>query len=698
MKMNKILAGLVAVASIFATSSCSEDDSYTPAEPETGVKPYVYFSEKNETTFSLEPTAPAELTFTVCRQDTKDAIEMPLIVTENTSNVFNVPSSVSFAAGEESVDVTVTFPDAPIGTPCSLTVGFNSEYTGIYYSGIGQQTFTVNRVKWNNVGYVVSQSGEKIEGWAMFTEDHLTTFFSVQNVSYPIEVQERDDVRGLFRLKNVYGASYPYNEPGDYDDTQDYYITIDATNPNKVYIPELTDLGFDWGYGNFYIWSLAGYYLAQGKASSAEEFYGTYKNGAITFPKEALMIAMKDYNDMGLYKSNGSGLWKVVLDPSLQKYEADIENDFEYDEEIADGEFYSNLLGKSSTVSLYVGTCTETKDDCDKVFEEKYGKIYKLYSPYAEDYILTFFAKDGSVSVPKDYELQATGLQALGQDVYAKINGDASSYEDGKLVLNITFTNGDKKNEIIYGTYDEVLENIKWEDLGEGQMTDDMIIPLYGQDPVVYNVMFQTSAQKPGIIRVVDPFGPDNYPYYRALVNSDCTMPEAGATLYINCEDPDGVYIEKQSLNLDLGDGPIDFISLGADYIEQGYSFSQIKAAGYFGKYDQKTGMITFPTVTSSSGRDFQGYLYEAGELAYYAGMNGGISFLLPTEAAELPAAVAAPAVSNLKKIGAGHVEPMVQGNRKSTNYVFTVRKEGKAPAVKRSKDFAPSQIEALKF
>lgn len=683
MKMNKILAGLVAVASIFATSSCSEDDSYTPAEPETGVKPYVYFSEKNETTLSLEPTAPAELTFTVCRQDTKDAIEMPLIVTENTSNVFNVPSSVSFAAGEESVDVTVTFPDAPIGTPCSLTVGFSSEYTGIYYSGIGQQTFTVNRVKWNNVGYVVSQSGEKIEGWAMFTEDHLTTFFSVQNVSYPIEVQERDDVRGLFRLKNVYGASYPYNEPGDYDDTQDYYITIDATNPNKVYIPELTDLGFDWGYGNFYIWSLAGYYLAQGKASSAEEFYGTYKNGAITFPKEALMIAMKDYNDMGLYKSNGSGLWKVVLDPSLQKYEADIENDFEYDEEIAEGEFTSGLLGKSSAAALYVGTCTETKDDCDKVFEEKYGKIYKLVSPYAEDYNLTFFVKDGSVSVPagEKYALQATGLQALGQDVYAKINGSASSYEDGKLVLNITFTNGDKKNEIIYGTYDEVLENINWISLGTGSYTEAFLSSLFnGMEALSYGVEILECEQRPGLYRVMDPYSNSVFPY----AEDDCA-PD-GMFLTIDATDPNAVMIPTQELGFDWGYGPFAVVSEGARYLESGAAtFDQLKKAGYFGTL--KDGVITLPTFTSSSEVNYTSILF-MGTKGYYAGE--GFKVVLPS--AENVPAMNVPAHKACTKTLNGTLY------KDAMRTVFTVRKDGKAPAVKFTKDFAPSQIKAPKF
>lgn len=683
--MNKILAGLVAVASVFATFSCSEDDSYTPAEPETGVKPYVYFSENNETTLSLEPTAPAELTFTVCRQDTKDAIEMPLIVTENTSNVFNVPSSVSFAAGEESVDVTVTFPDAPIGTPCSLTVGFSSEYTGIYYSGIGQQTFTVNRVKWNNVGYVVSQSGEKIEGWAMFTDDYVTGFFGVQNVSYPIEVQERDDVRGLFRLKNVYGASYPYNEPGDYDDTQDYYITIDATNPNKVYIPELTDLGFDWGYGNFYIWSLAGYYLNKGNAASAEENYGTYKNGAITFPKDALMIAMKDYNDMGLYTCNSSGLWKVVLDPSLQKYEADIENDFEYDEEIADGEFYSNLLGKSSSASLYVGTCAETKDDCDKVFEEKYGKIYKLVSPYAEDYNLTFFVKDGSVSVPDGdkYALQATGLQSLGQDVYAKINGSASSYEDGKLVLNITFTNGDKKNEIIYGTYDEVLESINWINLGTGSYTDAFIAPLFGEDALTYNVEILECEQKPGLYRVMNPYSNSVYPF----ADDDCA--EDGKFVEIDATDPDGVLLNQQALGFDWGYGEFNIISIGSYFLQyQGVAKATLKKAGYLGTL--KDGVITFP-VPEDQG---VGGLVIMGGKAYNADTDGSFKVVLPSPAAEVQAMNSAVKMSASNK----SLNNSMYKFEMPSKYNFTVRKEGKAPAVKRSKDFAPSQIKAPKF
>lgn len=679
MKLNKFfLFASAALATVL--TSCSKVSEYFPGEQDSD-KPFVSLSETNVFDIELDPNDDAEISFTVCRRGSEGAVQIPLTVTENDESIFNIPEYAVFDDGETETTVKVTFPDLAIGTPASFRVSLGTEYAGIYAQGAREQKFTVTRVKWNPVGYYLD-GGVKRDGWCMFTEDLLTTFFSVNNLSYPVEVQERADKPGYFRVFNAYGSAYPYNEPGDYDDSKDYYFIIDATNPNKVYIPSLTNLGFNWGYGDFYMWSMAGYYLSKGDESKAKDYYGTYKNGKISFPVGGLMIAMADYNDFGLYSANSNGLWSIVLDPSLQQYEADMENDFDYDE-VFEGEFTSELLGSTSTSSLYVGTCTETKDDCDKRFEEQYGKIYKIVSPYAEDYHLTFFVKKGSIALPAgpEYDRQATGLTALGKDVYAHINTDKSVFEKDKVTLNITFT--DAKGETIYGTTDEILEHVNWVDLGKGIMQDDIIIPLYGEDPVTYYVQVQTCDTKPGIYRIVDPFGPTNYPYYNALKGIGCTMPSAGKSILVNCEDPDAVYIERQSLDMDLGDGPIEFVSLGAYYLSEGYSFASIKNAGYFGKLNKTSGMITFPTITSNTGRDFQGYVYEAGEVAYYAGMDGKIAIQLPTSSntkksvkSLTPSSVSnKPLIFNAKQFKAPAI--------KSKKIKFTVRKSGKAPAVK---------------
>lgn len=185
----------------------------------------------------------------------------------------------------------------------------------------------------------------------------------MENIEFPTRIQEREDKPGYFRLINTYGAGFPYNEPGDYDADNDYYIFIDATDPDKVFIPSACPVGMDWGYGMFYMHSFAGYYRAKNDPK-ADDYYGTYANGVISFPKGALMIAMADYNDGGLYASNNNGLFRIVLDPSKLKYEASLEEDFTW-EEVFDGEYSSESLGTTGKAKLLKGTCVTTTDNCD---------------------------------------------------------------------------------------------------------------------------------------------------------------------------------------------------------------------------------------------------------------------------------------------------------------------------------------------
>lgn len=662
-------------------ASCANEYEYQPAPQDADAdRAIVSFPEATKSV-QADPNGATSEVVTILRANTENECKVVFDVLENTDDAITFTQPV-FAAGDSATTFTVDYSKCEIGKSYTLKLQVtNPELVSQYDNGT-TYTFSVIRIKWNPAGFYYDAAGNKVEGEVMYTEDFLTTFFSVSNKTYPVELEERDDMPGMYRLKNPYGARYPYNEPGDYDPDNDYYLVIDATDPEKVYIPSLTNLGFNWGYGDFYAWSLAGYYLSRGNAATAEAYYGKIENGAITFPEKALMIAMEEYNDFGLYQANSKGAFSVVLNPDEvipPLYEANIETDFDYDEELT-SDYESAFLKSKHQTTLYRGTCVVTTDSCDKRFAEQYGTLYILEAPYAEGNDFKFLVKKGKVSVPKGYESQATGLVALNQDVYAVINGGTYDEETKTLNLNISFV--DKTGSIEYGIANEVMKMEKWNDLGKGIMQDDIIIPLYGMEPVAYYVQFEEKDSEPGIIRVVNPFGPDNYPYYNALIGAGCTMPEEGASFIINCVDPECAYVERQSLNMDLGDGEIEFISLAGDFLEQGATLAWIKEKGYNGKYNKTTGMITFQTVTSSSGRDFQGYLYEAGELAYYAGMNGGIAFKVPTgAAARMETLKATPSVSNLKKheTRTKIAKPFISGAKKTASK-YTVRKSGKAP------------------
>jgi len=152
-------------------------------------------------------------------------------------------------------------------------------------------------------------------GFCKYTDDAFITMYT-NDVSfiptYDVEILEHRDIPGLFRLKNAYGAGYPYNDPGDYDEGN-VYIEINATDPDGVYI-DFQSMGIDWGDGTANIYSFASYYMDRGnsfEAVKAAGHCGTYKNGIITFPKEKLLINFEGSNN--LYYANTNELWKVDM-------------------------------------------------------------------------------------------------------------------------------------------------------------------------------------------------------------------------------------------------------------------------------------------------------------------------------------------------------------------------------------------------
>lgn len=463
---------LVALLAVFGLASCDKNDyEYQPGTWDAAAGySKVQFAESN-VSMSVEPTEGTVATFTVTRANKQGECKVPFVVYSNTDNALTYTEPV-FADGDSVATFTVDYSKAEIGRPYSLTLGITDPSCVSSYDKGVVFNFSVNRVKWNNVGYMLDNKGNKVEGWCAMTDDWLTTFFNTGNPTWPVQVQERDDMPGLFRVINPYCENFPYNEPGDFDADNDYYLYIDATNPEAVYIPELTETGMDWGYGMFNIWSMAGYYLSKNRPSDADPYFGKYENGAITFPKNGLMIMMADYNDGGLYQANKDGKWTIVIDPSKvvqPPYEATIEDDFDW-EEVFTGDFKSGILGYTNTnTTLYKGVCTNKTDNCDVRFEETYGTPYTIAAPYAEDYNLVFCVQNGKIIVPTDYESQAIGIQAMGKDVYAIINAKESVFTEKSITLNITFTNED--GSIEYGTSNEVISNITYTTIGTADWT-----------------------------------------------------------------------------------------------------------------------------------------------------------------------------------------------------------------------------------
>ncbi|MCR5512451.1 MAG: hypothetical protein K6F43_02660 [Prevotella sp.] len=480
-----LLAGVVALTAV----SCSDKYEYDGRGAWDAAENYadVYFP-TSSASIELDPVDPTTATIAVKRKNTTGALSVSFAVTKNTDNVFEV-GKAEFADGADETTLTVNFPKAEVGTPYQLQVVLNDPaYVSKYSKGITHD-FSVTRVKWNDVGFYYDEAGNKVEGWAMYTDIVCGSWFGGDNLEFPTRLQERDDRPGYFRLVNTYDYHYPYNDPESavgaewqgagvtredcFDYSKNYNIIIDATNPAKVYMPSRCELGSDWGYGMFGIWDVAGLRLSQDRASDAEGNYGTYANGVITFPVGAILRSMADYNDNGLYAAS-AGQFKLVINPDLDLYTASIKNnDFTW-EKVFTGAFISEKLGTTKDdITLYKGVAKAdieaANPGCYARFADLYGTVYKIEAPYADGSDIFFGVKDGEVKVIEGYETQALGFQAVGEDVYGKISAGGSTFTDAIISLKIVFQN--KKGDIEYGAAIETLANLSWSEVGKGVYT-----------------------------------------------------------------------------------------------------------------------------------------------------------------------------------------------------------------------------------
>lgn len=298
-KIYKILFSSVATLAVFA--SCVKEE-YQASEAE--VDNYgVYFESLDPARKSVEfdPAEEAVLTFKAFRQKKDGDITVPLKLTatietkegiEEVKTVFAV-GELFFEDGQEESEFKVEFPNALMGTTYSVAVECTDrEYVRIYSDKPTSIAFDVTRVKWNRL---VGKGGEEYGTW---TDDIVAPAFGMPNyVNDRVEMYEREDKPGYYRMKDAYGTrmvyfffgeQYPEDELLE-NTTPGTYTYIDATNPDKVYIlwgTSGTTLGSD---GEIWFGS-----FCKENGFKEGKSYGTLSNGVIKFPKDGIVIGFDD--------------------------------------------------------------------------------------------------------------------------------------------------------------------------------------------------------------------------------------------------------------------------------------------------------------------------------------------------------------------------------------------------------------------
>lgn len=314
--INKIMSlSLLTLIAVF--TSCSSDVDYTPAEKLTNAQ--VYFPSTNPASYNLNMAEGEQtLNVTIMRANTEGTITVALgasIEAEgNAVSAISLPNSVTFQDGAAEASIPVKYNSSLMGynnpVQLALSIG-DSKYTTPY--GVSSYEFTMNvALTWKSLG-----TGTYIERF-------VSCLYGVDDLQYEVQVEECEQTPGYYRIVNPYDGKYPYNEDGDWDDSKDYYLEIHAENPNKVYISTQTQ-ATDWGYGNFIVSSLAGYYIAKGTPEKAEAYYGTLKDGFISFGANTLLFGMADYNSGALYSGGNEGLMLALPGYVVADYSVEVE-------------------------------------------------------------------------------------------------------------------------------------------------------------------------------------------------------------------------------------------------------------------------------------------------------------------------------------------------------------------------------------
>ncbi|MBR6054769.1 MAG: hypothetical protein IKP46_05465 [Bacteroidales bacterium] len=292
---------IIFAAAALAAVGCNKESEYTPAPKEEGTRYYVS-TEGNS--FTLSPDTES-LTFPVFRTDGSGAAKKTVYVTDESGLLFaERTAEVEFADGETKSGLTVEIDPDDFEYDVKYTVTLRIKDETTMYAPSETEFTIVYPAPWKSLGK------------ARYRDGYVAGWYNIETLEYEVEIQENELYPGYYRLVNPYGAAFPYNEEGDYDTDQDYYMEIHAENPKGVWIP-LHWSNMHWSDGYFYFGSLAGYYIEKGGSTVEAQIEagntGTLVDGVITFPVNGLLIAEENYNYPSLSPANSRGMFRIVF-------------------------------------------------------------------------------------------------------------------------------------------------------------------------------------------------------------------------------------------------------------------------------------------------------------------------------------------------------------------------------------------------
>ena len=319
--MKRYFIYLVSAVFAFAAVSCQEELRYQPGEQDAENCYGVFFPVQTGVgDLQIEPNDPTVLTYTVRRSKTEGELHVPVKVLD-TAQVFSV-TEIVFQDEESVAEVQVYFPSIEMGNTYECTLQIDGdEYVSKYSQNASSLRFSVTMIKWNTL------LGPNGETTGKYRDAVFQDWFSVADAGAEanVQIQERDDMPGYYRIFDVYNASYMgaiFGGNMSSNCVYSSYLYIDATNPDKVWIPTVKcGLILHSDYGEISI----GSYVTENAAdfgSSITSVYGRMREGVIEFPSGSLQMKLEM---LGWYSANATGKHRVILPGySAKNYEVDL--------------------------------------------------------------------------------------------------------------------------------------------------------------------------------------------------------------------------------------------------------------------------------------------------------------------------------------------------------------------------------------
>lgn len=334
--MKTLKSLLYALAATVLLTGCSDEETYTSGEQENPDCYGVYFpSQANIADLELDPADEPSISFTVRRAKSEGEITVPITVSSAQGDDIFEATEIEFADGQEETTFVISFPDTEVGTTYTCEVNVDDPlYASIYTERSTGFSFSITRVKWV---LVTGPNGETTGKWR---DEFITELFSLGDegetpyAEKDVEIYERADKPGYYRIKDIYDAAFLTTLFGQlYSNTRPIptNIIIDATkdvtdadvagvvsNKTSVYFPAQS-MGFQYTTQfNEDFWIVS--FCKENYPTSTAAEYGEIKDGILSFPDKAILLTLPSIWEKTSFYATNTKMTRLIF-PGFKAYD-----------------------------------------------------------------------------------------------------------------------------------------------------------------------------------------------------------------------------------------------------------------------------------------------------------------------------------------------------------------------------------------